>query len=62
VKEPRERNVMATVKGVHGDNRPDIEAALARTMRIDPQSVELFDMTAAQLLRDLRLKISMRVG
>lgn len=61
--DPRSKRVMATVKKVHQANMIDIENALGSTLRVDAnREVELYDMTAPEMLRDLRLKIMMRTG
>ncbi|MBR1247080.1 hypothetical protein JQ609_09060 [Bradyrhizobium sp. AUGA SZCCT0169] len=61
--DPRAKRVMATVKKVHQANRIDIQSALGSTLRVDPdRDVELYDMTAPEMLGDLRLKIMMRAG
>jgi hypothetical protein len=60
--DPRQKFVMATVRKVHEANRPDIASAVAGRLRIDARHVELFDMTAPEMLRDLRPKIMMRAG
>lgn len=57
------RRVMATIKKVHPDNKPDISTQIVAKLRCaDSTSVELFDMTAPEMLRDLRLKILSRVS
>ena len=59
----RRKRVMATVKKVHEANRTDIVDALTQTLQTtERERVELYDMTAPELLRELRLKIMMRVG
>ena len=61
--DPRSKRVMATVKKVHQANRIDIQNALGSTLRVDAnREVELYDMTAPEMLGDLRLKIMMRAG
>jgi hypothetical protein len=53
---------MATVK-VHQANRIDVRNALGSTFRVDAdREVELYGMTAPEMLRDLRLKIMIRAG
>lgn len=52
--------VMATVKKVHPENLNDISNAVAERLRINRADVELYDMTAPEMLRELRLKITMR--
>lgn len=60
---PRRKRVMATVKKVHEANKTDIVDALTQRLRTTAREmVELYDMTAPELLRELRLKIMMRVG
>ena len=60
--EPRTKTIMATVKNVNVSNKIDITSSLAGALRTDHSMIELFDMTAAEMLRELRLKIMMRVG
>ncbi|WP_441229415.1 hypothetical protein AB7828_03555 [Tardiphaga sp. 215_C5_N2_1] len=57
------RHVMATVKKVDPNNRQAISSDIVKNLRCqDTARVELFDMTAPQMLRDLRLRIQMTVG
>jgi hypothetical protein len=62
VGEPSEGRLMATVKKIHQANRSDLTDALSRTMRVSRNAIELFDMTAPELLAELRLKIMMQAG
>jgi hypothetical protein len=59
---PQKKHVMATVKKIHHANLVDLTNALHRTLRVGPELIELYDMTAPELLRDLRLKIEMRTS
>jgi hypothetical protein len=59
---PRSAYVMATVKKVHADNRPDLRDAIHRTLCTGPEMVELYDMTAPEMLSELRPKITMRTA
>jgi hypothetical protein len=59
---PRSPYVMATVKKIHPANLDDLRLALHRTLRLPPEPIELYDMTAPELLRELRLKIAMRAS
>jgi hypothetical protein len=54
--------VMATVKKIHSANLGELANALRTTLRVNLKAVELHDMTTPEMLRDLRLKIMMRVG
>jgi hypothetical protein len=56
------KRVMATVKKVHAANLGEIKYAIARNLTIEQAHVELFDMTAPEMLRELRLKILMQAG
>jgi hypothetical protein len=60
--QPNEGHVIATVKKINMANRDDLRNAVARTLRIGGTEIELFDMTAPELLSELRLKIMMRAG
>ena len=62
LKQVGEAKVMATVKNVNIANRDDLVHALNRTLNVHIHAIELYDMTAPELLDQLRLKIMMRVG
>lgn len=53
---------LATVKGIDRANIRDITGAIGRALRAQEESIELFDMTAPEILAKLRLKIVMAVG
>lgn len=57
------RRVMATVKKVHTDNRLEISDEIMAKLRCENSKlVELFDMTAPEMLRELRPKVLLTVG
>jgi hypothetical protein len=58
----RPLRTLATVKGIHQANRSDIIGAIGRALRAEERYVELFDMTAPEILAQLRPKITMAVG
>ncbi|HKS20967.1 MAG TPA: hypothetical protein VJS63_17315 [Bradyrhizobium sp.] len=60
--QPRTAHVMATVKNIHPANLDALNTALGKALRVSPEAIELFDMTTAEMLRGLRLMISMRAS
>jgi len=57
------RHVMATVKKVHDGNKQAISNEIIRNLRCqEPDRVALFNMTAPEMLRELRPRIQLTVG
>jgi hypothetical protein len=57
------RRVMATVKKVHPENKIAIAAEIRSKLSCeDPNKIELHDMTAPEMLRELRPKIQLTVS
>jgi hypothetical protein len=51
--------VLGTVKGIHHSNHQLIKERIARNLQMSPGGVDLHDMTASELLRELRPRILM---
>jgi hypothetical protein len=58
----RTAKVLATVSGVHEANLPELKSILGSALRVDGDMVATYDMTAAEILQKLRMKITMAIG
>ncbi|MEY9590848.1 hypothetical protein ABIA06_003139 [Bradyrhizobium yuanmingense] len=54
-------DVLGTIKGIHQQNDAVIKERIKTNLRLAGDTVELLDMTASSLLRDLRRRILISV-
>jgi hypothetical protein len=55
-------HVLATLKGLHKSNYSMIEGRIRQNLKSSDTFIELHDMTASELLRELRPRIQMLSG